>query len=133
MLLTKESDYGIRIIRTLSSVNDIRTVREICDAEHIPNQYAYKILKRLEKAGFVQSLRGRDGGYRLAKSVKSFTLYDVINALDGDFAVFECLRDDNHCVFKDSESPCSVHLEFDRLQNLLVDEMQRVTFNKLLE
>ena len=100
--------------------------------EHIPNQYAYKILKKLEHAGFVQSTRGRDGGYRLAKPLSSYTLYDLIIALEGNFAVFECLRNDNECLFKDKEHPCTVHLEFQRLQDLLVDEMRKVTAESLM-
>jgi len=131
MLLTRESDYGIRIIRSLAT-DEKMTVKEICDAEHIPNQYAYKILKKMEHAGFVQSLRGRDGGYRLAKSLNAYTLYDVVIALDEKFTVFECLRDDSLCLFKDPEHPCSVHKEFERLQNMLVDEMRRVKMDSLL-
>ena len=132
MLLTKESDYGIRVIRSLAG-DEKKTVREICEAEHIPNQYAYKILKKLEHGGFVQSLRGRDGGYILSKALDSFSLYDIAVALDGDFAVFECLREENSCVFNNSEHPCKVHLEFVRLQQLLVDEMKQVTMDVVLD
>ena len=131
MLLTKESDYGIRTIRALAAEGK-KTVREICDAEHIPNQYAYKILKKLENAGFVHSVRGRDGGYCLSKPLNTFTLYDVVSALDENFAVFECLREDSTCIFKDSEHMCTVHLEFIRLQKMLVEEMRKVTVDKLL-
>ena len=131
MLLTKESDYGIRVIRSLASYEK-KAVREICDAEHIPNQYAYKILKKLEHGGFVRSIRGRDGGYILAKPLNEFSIYDIAVALDGDFAVFECLRDDNDCTFKDKDHPCKVHLEFVRLQQMLVDEMQQLTMDKVL-
>ena len=131
MLLTKESDYGIRTIRALAT-NEKKTVREICEAEHIPNQYAYKILKKLEHAGFVHSVRGRDGGYCLSKPLFSYTLFDVVAALDENFAVFECLREDSSCLFKNSEPTCTVHLEFIRLQMMLVDEMRKITMDKLL-
>ena len=132
MLLTKESDYGIRIIRCLVDGGK-RTVREICDVEHIPNQYAYKILKKLEHAGFVQSTRGRDGGYRLSKPLNSYSLYDVAAAVDGEFVVFECLRDVNHCEFKDEKHPCTVHSEFQRLQHILITEMRKVSVDTLLK
>ena len=131
MLLTKESDYGIRTIRALAA-DEKKTVREICDSENIPNQYAYKILKKLEHAGFVQSVRGRDGGYCLSKPLHTYSLYDIVAALDKNFAIFECLREDSLCDFKDSEHPCTVHLEFIRLQQMLVDEMRRKTMDKLL-
>ena len=132
MLLTKESDYGIRVIRALVS-DEKKNVKEICDAEHIPNQYAYKILKKLEHAGFVQSLRGRDGGYKLTKPLDAYSLYDVVVALDGDFVIFECLRKSSACAFKDEKHPCKAHAEFERLQRLLENEMRGVTMEKLLD
>jgi len=131
MLLTKESDYGIRTIRALAS-NEKKTVLEICEAEHIPNQYAYKILKKLEHAGFVHSVRGRNGGYCLSKPLCTYTLHDVVVALDENFAVFECLREKSLCDFKKAEHKCTVHLEFIRLQQMLVDEMRKITMDKLL-
>ena len=131
MLLTKESDYGIRVIRALAS-SEKKTVKEICDAEFVPHQYAYKILKKLENAGILQSIRGRDGGYRLAKPMSGFTLYDIVTALDENSLIFECLRDDNTCVFKTASKPCSVHDEFKRLQKRLISEMNNVTMDKVI-
>ena len=131
MLLTKESDYGIRTIRALSG-DEKKTVYEICETEHIPNLYAYKILKKLEHAGFVHSVRGRNGGYYLSKPLHAYTMYDVVAALDENFTVFECLRKNSSCIFKDSEHTCTVHLEFIRLQQILVDEMRKITMDKLL-
>jgi len=131
MLLTKESDYGIRTIRALAT-DEKKTVLEICEAEHIPNQYAYKILKKLEHAGFVHSVRGRNGGYCLSKPLHTYTIYDVVVALDENFAVFECLRENSSCEFKEAEHTCTVHLEFIRLQQMLVDEMRKIYMDKLL-
>ncbi|MCL2421255.1 MAG: Rrf2 family transcriptional regulator [Defluviitaleaceae bacterium] len=122
MLLTKECDYGIRIIRTLSNGTK-KTVEAICEAEHIPRQYAYKILKKLEQAGFLISLRGRDGGYQLVKSLGTFTLYDVITAVDEKLFVFECLKDGISCPLNTKKSPCAIHKEFALVQNMLKDSL----------
>ena len=129
--MTKECDYGIRIIRALAG-DEKKTVEAICGEEHIPDQYAYKILKKLEHAGFVQSLRGRDGGYRLIKPLHTFTLYDLASAMNDNLYLFECLREDNSCSRNDPAQPCAIHLEFERIQRLLVDEMRRKTINELL-
>ena len=131
MLLTKECDYGVRIIRALA-VGERRTVKYMCDTEHIPSQYAYKIVKKLERAGLVQSLRGRHGGYQLIKPLNSFSLYDVVIAIDENLFIFECLREDKFCTFKNLEQTCTVHLEFERLQKLLIDEMCLKTMGEIL-
>jgi len=132
IFLTKECDYGIRIIRTLADGRK-QKVKEICDAEHIPEQYAYKIIKKLEHGGFVQSLRGRDGGYQLVKSLDAFSIYDIVSAIDENMLLFECLRKDNACPNKgDSSKPCAVHHELERIQKILVDEMRRKTISNIL-
>ena len=131
MFLTKECDYGIRVIRALANYQK-KTVEEISDAEHIPHQYAYKILKKLERVGFVQSLRGRDGGYQLAKPLYTFTLYDVVSAVDENLFLFECLRGSKLCPLNNLEKPCAVHLEFERIQELLVSEMRSKTMDEVL-
>jgi len=131
MFLTKECDYGLRIIRTLAE-GEKKAVGSICDAEQIPHQYAYKILKKLERAGLVQSYKGRDGGYRLARRIDSFTIYDVASAVDENLFLFECLREDKRCHFKTSENPCAVHQEFERIQKVLVDEMHRKYLSDIL-
>jgi len=131
MLLTKECDYGLRIVRALAG-GEKKTVEAICDIEHIPDQYAYKILKKMERAGIVQSSRGRNGGYQLVKSPHAFTLHDVISAVDDNLFVFECLREDNSCLHNDPKRPCVVHLEFERLQKLLVNEMRKKTMKEIL-
>ena len=131
MLLTKECDYGLRIIRALHD-KEKRTVQTICEMEHIPYKYAYKIIKKLQKAGFVQNRRGPDGGYFLIKPLDSFNIYDVVTAVNDKLFINECLREDKQCPLNKEEAPCTVHLELARLQNVLIDEMQTKTIEELL-
>ena len=131
MLLTKECDYGLRIIRSLKD-KEKKTVKTICELEHIPHKYAYKILKKLQKAGLVQNRRGPKGGYLLIKPLNSFTLYDVINAVDERLFLFECLRDKNLCPCNREDMPCLVHMELVRLQDLLISEMKVKSMEEVL-
>ena len=127
MFLTRECDYGLRAIRALAGGGKM-TVEEICGAELVPQQYAYKILKKLERAGLVQSIRGREGGYILIKSLSAFTIYDVVGAVDDNLYVNECLREKSACPHKKGEERlCAVHREFERIQGVLISEMRRKT------
>jgi len=123
MLLTRECDYGLRIIRALAT-GQKTTAEEICAAESIPGQFAYKILKKLERAGFLQSSRGRDGGYWLVKRLDSVSVYDVVSSIDENLFINECLRNDRPCI-RNNEDTCSVHKELDRIQTILVEELRR--------
>ena len=131
MLLTKECDYGIRIIRTLAD-GEKKTVETICDIEYIPDQYAYKILKKLERAGFVKSFRGRDGGYQLAMPLDTFTVCDVVSSIDKNLYLNECLREDKECPFKKEDQLCVVHQELGRIQEVLIGELSSKTIKEVL-
>jgi Rrf2 family protein len=119
MFITKESDYGLRIIRELAG-GGRKTVQDICSKELIPFQYGYKILKKLEKGGLVQGFRGANGGYALAKSPGDITLFDVVTAVDGNLLINACLGQDYKCPLnRPGKKRCGMHLEFIRIQGVL--------------
>ena len=132
MFLTKECDYGVRIIRALSC-GEKRIVESICEEEHIPGQYAYKILKKLERAGLVQSVRGRNGGYRLHKPLPQITLLDIVTAIDSNLYVNECLREGHDCVNNRPDSPCTVHIELERVQQAVQDHLSENSMQVLID
>ena len=131
IFLTKECDYGIRMIRSLAK-GEKKTVQGIVETEKIPLQYAYKILKKLEKGGFVSSIRGRDGGYVLKKALSSYSLYDVATSIENNLFVFECLHKKDACIFREAEQPCRIHCEFERIQKVLIDELTSKSMAEVL-
>ena len=132
MFLTKECDYGVRIIRTLADGTK-KTVEAIANEELIPHKYAYKIIKKLERYGLVLSKRGRSGGYVLAKALDSFTLLDVVAAVDAARYVNECLHPASDCNFRDHpERPCKVHDEMARVQSIVADEFSSKSMAEVL-
>lgn len=130
--MTKECDYGVRTVRALADGGK-KTVTEICSKELIPTPYAYKIMKKLEHAGILHSIRGRDGGYQLAKPLNTITLLDIVTAIDDHLFINECLSDEKHCPINDPNNPCSVHIELDRMQGLLVAELQSKSMQEILQ
>lgn len=131
MFLTKECDYALRIIRALADGRKA-TAEEICDAELIPGQFAYKILKKLERAGWIMSDRGRGGGYRLIASAAELTIYDIVSAVDENLFINECLRHDHVCARNAKKQPCAVHKEFKRIQEILDMELRRSSLSELI-
>ena len=131
MLINRECDYAIRIVRELAD-GELKTVREISAVEYIPQQYAYKILKKLEKARIVNVFRGTYGGYRLWKCPKQITLYDILTAIIGNIAINDCLIEGNNCPRNTEQSPCTVHKECRRIEDLIVAVLQEKTMAELL-
>jgi len=131
MFITKESDYGIRIIRALSHGNKM-TVKDICNEEQVPHQYGYKILKKLEKSGMVESFRGTYGGYALSKSPKDITLYDIIIAIECNLNIIDCTNVDVNCINNTGEKICKVHQELCKIQNSLFKQLKEKSLADIL-
>ena len=131
MFLTKECDYGIRIVRALADL-EIKNVRTICECEYMPRNFAYKILKKLENVGIVKSHRGPYGGYQLAKKSDSITLFDIIDAIDAKALINECLYPGNTCPNNSDGNYCGVHSELERIQALVVAVLKEKTMDEVI-
>jgi len=130
MFFTRECDYGFRIMRSLCD-GEMRTVKSISEMENIPYQYTFKILKRLRDAGFLQTIRGRDGGYVLNTSLDDITIYDVAAALNENLFINNCLKKSSHCSAKKREV-CGYHQEIKRQQFILEKEMRSKKLSELV-
>jgi len=130
MFLPKECDYAIRVVRGLSDMG-IKSVRIICELEKVPQHFAYKILKKLERAGIVNSYRGAEGGYQLAKTLDSITLFDIVSAVNKQLLLSECLKKGFICVRNSNGNSCGVHRELIRVQALLMEALNEKTMDKL--
>ena len=131
MLLTKECDYAIRIVRALADLEK-KSVQDIFYVEHVPVQFAYKILKKLELSGLVCSHRGAQGGYELVKAPALITLYDVVAAVEPRLFIHECLKPEHMCSRNTGENHCKVHTEFDRLQEIVISALKEKTIDMVV-
>jgi len=122
MLVSKQCEYGVRLVRAL--VDGRNTVKGICDEQKIPYKFAFKIIKKLEKAGFVKGKRGNNGGYVLLKSLHDFTLFDVLYALDKNSYINKCLLGNSNCLRHISNAQCHVHDELHRIQKNIITELK---------
>ena len=131
MFLTKECDYAIRVVRELAD-SEIKSVGAICEREKIPHPFAYKILKKLERAGIVDSRRGAAGGYRLTRATGNITLFDIINAVDERLVLNDCLQKGYVCIRNPGGNSCGVHCELIRVQNILMETLKEKTMDELI-
>ena len=130
MLITREMDYAVRVVRALKGNTKI-SATEIAKKEHLPQAITYKVLNSLLKSKLVGSMRGVNGGYYLKCDLTSTTLYDICIALGEDMSITECIRDGYDCV-NNRCGECILNREFNRIQNSLNRELQLTTLDKLL-
>ena len=125
MLVTRETDYAIRTLRSLSGGGK-KTLAEICKEEFVPQQFGYKILKKLSRAGFVTIKRGKEGGYTIADDFAKWTLFDLTNVMENPTDISPCVNADYRCeAHKNKGESCSVNRKLSALQEFLDTELKR--------
>lgn len=131
MLITRECDYAVRVVRALADSRRM-SVGEICEKEYITAPFAYKILKKLQKAGIVKGFRGVHGGYSLNRSMEDLTLYDIYTAIDPEFLIIDCLEPGYQCACDGKGNrACTVHCELCDIQKELCELLQRKNLKEL--
>ena len=102
MIITKETDYALRILRVLLD-GEKHSVAEMSETELIPNQFAYQILRKLSAGNLVRVSRGALGGCELSCDLDATSLYDLMGVM-GERGVlrasmeqeYECRRLGDH-------------------------------------
>ena len=96
--ISRLTDYGTLILVFLAGQEQrLCSASEIATGTHVAQPTTKKLLKVLAKAGMVDSVRGTDGGYRLARDPGSITTAQILDALEGPVAITECSTDDSAC------------------------------------
>ena len=132
MFLTRECDYAVRVVRSLAD-DEKKPVNMICEEEHVPVYFAYKILKKLEKAKIVKATRGAIGGYQLAQKLNKITLLDIVAAVDSELLINACLKEGFDCPRNTDDHCCKVHVELCEIQDRLVAMLQEKTMDQLCD
>ena len=87
--ISAKTDYAIRAVVEMAAAGadgQLVKAEAVADAQHIPLRFLLSILNELRHAGIVDSRRGAEGGYRLAKPAYAIAIADVIRAIDGPLA-----------------------------------------------
>lgn len=132
MLITRETDYAIRILRALSDGKQL-TAADICKKELLPQQFIYKILKKLQKSGLIRIERGKNGGCHLIADLSMVSLYDLMETMDSDKIVSACTQPGYLCAWRQKyNQPCRVHLHLQQIQNKMDENLKAVKLSDIL-
>jgi Rrf2 family transcriptional regulator, nitric oxide-sensitive transcriptional repressor len=99
MRLTVFTDYALRVLLVLASrTENLVTIADISSAFGISEAHLMKVTHVLGKTGWVETVRGRNGGMRLGVDPRRLHLGQVVQGLEADFALVECLGEVDQCV-----------------------------------
>jgi Rrf2 family nitric oxide-sensitive transcriptional repressor len=98
MRLTTMTDYALRLLMYVAhQPGRLCTIAEIAGAYDISQAHLMKITHQLGLAGFIETVRGKGGGMRLAAAPAAINLGAVVRAVEPDFALVECFGAENRC------------------------------------
>lgn len=129
MLVTREMDYAMRIVRALDGQEQL-SAAAIAERERMPRAVTLKILKGLTAAGLVESQRGAGGGYRLKKPARQMTLYDLFHMFGRDLLLNRCQEPGYRCE-NHPDGGCGTCRELSRIQRILDAELKRTTLDDI--
>ena len=115
--LTVYTDYSLRTLLYLAlrDADYLATIQEIADTYNISKNHLMKVTYDLGKLGYIETIRGRGGGIRLAVDPSSITIGQVVRQTEDDFNIVECFnQEQNLCII----SPAC------KLKHILYDAMQ---------
>lgn len=133
MKITQEVDYALRVVHyfCISEPGARIEAKAIADHEKVPIRFLLKILRKLTQAGIINSFRGVNGGYTLARTPEEITFLDVMEAIDGPMYVWKCIENEESCNAGRC-GQCRVHDALDFVQKRFNSEFKKITFDKII-
>lgn len=101
MRLTNYTDYSLRMLIYLGSMKEdkLASIQEIANAYKISKNHLMKVAHELGKNGYIETIRGRNGGLRLAHLPEDINVGKVVRSTEEDFNLVECFdKENNSCV-----------------------------------
>ena len=138
LAFTKKTGYALVAMTHLAHLGDgiVASAREIAEMFDIPTSLLMNVLKELAAAGYVESVRGAHGGYRLSARTDETTLADLVEVLEGPVRLAECITDEGA---GDAECTCEVMARcpvtdpVHRVQRRLNDFLKKVSLAEIVE
>ena len=91
MRLTFSTDYALRLLMLVGlETEHLVTIEEVADRFGISKNHLMKVAYQLGQAGYLETVRGRNGGLRLGKTPSQIVVGEVVRRMEPDFAVVEC-------------------------------------------
>jgi FeS assembly SUF system regulator len=130
--ITKLADYGVLLMAQFASdAEKLHNAAELAELARLPQPTVSKILQILLREGMLESLRGVNGGYRLARAPQEISVRDIIVAMEGPIALTECNLDDGSCC--EQEGNCAIRVNWQRINHAIHDALSHISLADMLQ
>ncbi|MDE5779748.1 MAG: Rrf2 family transcriptional regulator [Lachnospiraceae bacterium] len=134
MKLSTKGRYGLRAMIDLADYSEEQpqSIANIAARQSISDSYLEQLMAKLKKAGLVESIRGSQGGYVLARPVEKISVGDILRALEGDLAPVKCagLKGENAC---EGSGTCVTRNVWKRIDDSITNAVDSIGLKELVE
>lgn len=133
MKISTKGRYALRLMLDVAAHDQNGPVRikDIANRQSISNKYLEQIVSHLQKAGYLQSIRGAQGGYLLSRPASEYTVGMILRVTEGDLMPVACLGSESGgCERKEH---CAAMMVWSQINNAVSSVIDHTTLADLLE
>ena len=133
MIVSTRGRYALRVMLNFAQRDrdEYIPLKEVAEQEEISQKYLESIMTSLSKAGFVDALHGKGGGYRLNRSPEEYTIGSILKLTEGSLNGVNCSADT--AAGCDRESCCQAKRMWDKLNKLIDEFFEGITLADLMD
>ena len=133
MIVSTKGRYALRVMVSFAQrgTDEYIPLKEIAEAEEISQKYLETIMTTLSKAGFVDAVHGKGGGYRLNRKPEEYTIGSILKLTEGSLAAVSCTAQGAAACSR--TECCQAKPMWDRLDQLINDFFDNITLADLLK
>ena len=135
MHITLESDYAVRIVYCLARQGGRMDAKRIAEETGVTLRFSLKILRKLVAGGLVSSYKGTKGGYELGRPPAEVSLCDVIETVEGPYALARCVGEEDYHCNRNTASCCVCKFQriYAEISDTVRDRLNSVRFSDLMD
>lgn len=133
MKISTKGRYALRLMLDLATYNtgEPVSIKDIAKRQQISEKYLEQIIAVLNKAGFVRSVRGAQGGYVLKKDPKEYTVGMILRQTEGDLSPVSCIGDEGTPC--ERKGTCVTVRIYEKINDAVNGVVDHITLSDLLE
>lgn len=129
MNLSKTSKYAFRILGHMAKdEHALYSAQQLHKDIYVPERYLRRLLTDLSKHGFIKSIQGRHGGFTFACDTSTITLLQIVEAIDGQGSINECILGYDICLFNHS---CPMHDVWEETKLKIIETLSKTSLKDI--
>lgn len=133
MKISTKGRYALRLMMDLAENNTGSPIslKDVAERQDISDKYLEQIISILNKAGYVRSVRGAQGGYMLKMEPQNYTVGMILRQTEGSLAPVACIEDDE--IVCDRQQQCVTSIVYKKINDAISGVVDNITLQDLVD